>query len=406
VNYIQPIINSQTDPVFASAPQRDYNDDGILSEFIENADNNGTSLTEMVHHATTYTNLLGNSFIVMDNFDEEDIPENLQAVIEERKYPFIYSKECYDIYEYEVDVFGKLQEISFFYGMYVPVDYTSEVYLYKRFTATEIEYFWIEKVKDDTGLISDAHHTVSLTDHALGVVPVVYYCKDVLPVPPTYYSMASLARAIYNTGSEIQDLQRAQSFSILLIPSTFSGNEPQDNIVVSTHNALFYDSDANHQPSYIAPDSNIMKTNQETMDQQINLLIQQADVLGTTALSNANGASSGVAHSYRFFGKQQQLKNSSMIANFYDEKTVELLGLFMDKEYDYEVKYQDTFAPTFVESKEKITSLEQVANMNISDEVTSRVFADITTIVADIMQWEDEELESALGSITEINEVL
>jgi len=405
-NYIAPIIDAQTEPVFVTEPQREYNDNPIIDGFINNADNNGSSLTSIIKHSTTYTNLLGNSFIVMDNFSQDEIPENLQAVIDDRKYPYIYSKECVDVYEYETDIFGKLLQITFFYGMYKPSDYEEEVYLYKRFTAEEIEYFWIEKVKNDDGKVVDTHRTVSLTSHTLGVVPVVYYNPDILPVPPKFYSMASLARAIYNTASEIQDLQRSQSFSILLIPSTHTSGEPDDTIVVSNHNALFYDSDATHAPSYISPDSNIMKTNQDTMDKQINLLIQQADVLGSTAMANGNGNQSGIAYSYRFFGKQQKLRESSNIATYLETKLIELLGKFMGVEYEYSVTYPDSFAPTFAENKDKLVALEGVANMNISDTVTSMVYGDITSIVGEIMQWDDEQLNDALESITEVQEIV
>ena len=406
-NYISSIIDAQTEPCFVKDPQREFNDNGIIESFLDDADNNGTNLTSIIKHATTYTNLIGNSFIVMDNFAQEEIPENLKAVIDDRKFPYIYTKECVDVYEYETDIFGKLLEITFFYGMYKPSDYNEDVYLYKRFTPEEIEYFWLEKVKDDeTGKLVETHRTVSLTSHTLGVVPVVYYNSDVLPVPPKFYSMASLARAIYNTASEIQDLQRSQSFSILLIPSTRGDAEPDDNIVISSHNALFYSSDATHAPSYISPDSNIMKTNQDTMDKQINLLIQQADVLGSTAMANGNGQQSGIAYSYRFFGKQQKLRESSNIANYLETKIIELLGIFLGTQFEYKVQYPDSFAPTFAENKDKLVALEGVANMDISDTVTSMVYGDITSIVGEIMQWDDEQLNSALDSITEVQVVV
>lgn len=409
VNYIQPILDSQTDAVFNSEPLREIEGDeasGIVEGFIQDADNNGTSLTDVVKHATKYTNLLGNSFVIMDNFNEGDIPNNLQDVINERKYPFIYTKETYDVYEYETDIFGSLIDISFFYGMYTPEGSDKEVYLYKRFSQSEIEYFWVEEVINDDGTKEVNHRTVTLTKHELGVVPVVFYNSDILPVPPTYYSMATLAKAIYNTSSEIQDLQRSQSFSILLIPSTSTGEEGADNIVVSNHNALFYDADATSQPSYIAPDSNIMKTNQESLDKQINLLIQQADVLGSSAVSNASTASSGVAYAYKFYGKQQKLSLSSKVASYYDEGIIELLSKFIGVKINYEVKYTDTFAPTFAENKERITTLEQIANMDISDTVTSMVHADITKIIGGILDWDENELEGALDSITEVATVL
>ncbi len=116
INYMKPIIDSKVSPVFSIAPQREFNDaTGLIDNFLLNADCNNTTLEKMIESATLQTVMKGNGFLIVDNFKLGDIPENLQEVIDERKYPFVYEKQEEDIYKYELDEFGKLLEISFFY---------------------------------------------------------------------------------------------------------------------------------------------------------------------------------------------------------------------------------------------------------------------------------------------------
>ena len=403
INYLKPIVDSKVQPVFTIEPQREFNDaTGLVDAFLLDADNNSTSLSDLVKSATLQTVLKGNGFLIVDNFKLENIPQSLADTIEQRKYPFVYEKQCEDIYKYELDDFGKLLNISFFYGMYTPENSSDEVYLYKRFTKTEIEHFYVEQ-KLTQKVTTERMTTVHKSNHTLGIVPVAYYNRDIVPLPPTYYSLATLARSIYNSSSEIQDLQRAQSFNILLIPSTTPGQDAQDNLVLSAHNALFFDSDAKNKPEYISPDSAIQTVNQAILDKQLSTMLNQADVLGTSVETTSTG--SGIAEAYKFFAKKQALLESSVIASNLDKQVLNLFSLFTGSDYKYEVEYNKSFAPTFAENKQQIESLEAVGNMNISPTVTAMVNATIVEIVSETMEWKPEELDTALGSITEKQEV-
>lgn len=399
-NFVYPVVSAKVDPVFSDDPQRIY-DNAFIDAFIDNCDNNGTELQDVIHHATLYTVLLGNSFIIMDNFAESDIPATAEEQLVYRKFPYIYTKEVQDVYSYEVDQFGRLLEITFYWGVYAPSNQSTEAYLYKRFTKDEIQFFTMSKNKKGV----NTTQMISAVPHYMGVVPVVYFNREVLPFSP-HYSMATLARAIYNTGSALEDLTRSQWFSILVLPSSYGGNEPKDAVVISNHNALFVDSDATVQPNYISPASDILTSGLSYYQQQITNLIQTADVLGTTALGSSNTASSGIAESYKFFGKQQALKLSSQIAEYLDEQVIKLFNIFMNQQAEYEVKYNDNFAPSFTDIQQKIVLLESIADRDISDAVTSNVNADIVALVGQFMGWEDERLQSVLESVPEVSQII
>lgn len=399
-NFVYPVVSAKVDPVFSEEPQRIY-DNEFIHEFLEDCDNNGTSLEDLIQHTTLYTVLLGNSFIIMDNFELTDIPATAQEQLMYRKFPFIYTKEVQDVYSYEVDQFGRLTEITFYWGIYAPTNQATNAYLYKRFTKDEIQFYTMTKNKKGQQI----SQMISAVPHYMGVVPVIYFNRDVLPFSP-HYSMATLARSIYNTGSALEDLTRSQWFSILVLPNSYAGNETKDTVVISNHNALFVDSDATVQPNYISPASDILTSGLSYYQQQITNLIQTADVLGTTALGTSNSTSSGVAESYKFFGKQQALLISSQIAEYLDEKVIEMFNMFMNQEAPYEVKYNDNFSPSFTETQQKVTLLESIADRNISDTVTADMNADIVTLVAQFMSWDDDRLQTALESIPEISQII
>ena len=399
-NFVKPIVDARVNPVFVSEPNRTY-DNEIVDLFLKNCDNNETSLTKYIHKATTETVLLGNSFIVMDNFPENEIPETLNQVIEDRKFPYIYSKSVLDVYEYKTDIFNKLEEITFYYGLY-EWDGEDEVYLYKRFTKDDIEYFILKEEEDDDGTVKTAKTVISTTVNELGRVPVAYDNKDILPMAP-YYSMASLARNMYNTDSELKDLSRSQMFSILLIPSINPTADSQDNIVISNSNAIFYDSQSTNTPEYISPDSSIMTVQMENRSKQIENLLSTADVLGSSVVNKGTSASSGVAMSYEFFGQMYALLESSNIASNLEEQVIEILGLYLDTEIEYYTEYPREFSPTFNETQQKINALNDVVKMNISEEVSIEMNKSIVKLLGEQMEIEPETLTVLVDSVVSLD---
>ena len=390
VNYMRPIIDAKVAPVFSTPPQREYtiNDGGLLDAFLSDATNNSDSLESVIYKATLKTTLLGNSFIVMDNFPEEMLTDSLQDTIANRAFPYVYVLSPKNVYSYEVDDWHNLVSFTFFWreekNNYETIKY------YKRMTKDAIEIVVID---------SDKIKVIRRTEHNFNAVPVVYFNQDVLPFSE-YYPMSTLARTIYNNSAEVVDLFRSSAFSILTLPTRNPSGDTQNDIVVGSKNALLYDADSSHEPAYISPDSAILSNSVEYSKALINQLIQSADVLGTTAISNNNGATSGIAESYKFFGKQQALMISSKIANTLETLVVRLFGLYTNNNYDdYAVKYRENFTPTFTDYKNKLEALEKVAQMDISDNVTYNIYADIVDIVADVMKWEDERLSSVKDSI-------
>ena len=378
-NFLGPIVDAKVKPVFSSPPVRSYNNNELMDLLIENADNNGTPLTDIIEEATLAANLYKNAFIVMDMF--EDVPSTLEDVIYDRRIPYVYVKTPMDVYEYESDDFGKLTSITFFHGENT----------YKKFDTTTTTVF----TKDDS---TDATNIIAQADHGINEVPVVYLDTEVLPFP-NHYGMATLSRKIYNVDSEINDLSRSQMFNILVIPGINSGDEESDGIIVSTDNALFVDPEARNLPGFIGPDSSIMDSQLSYFRELVKTLIQSADVLGSSAIATGNTGESGIALTYRFYGKQQALKISSKIAAKFDTEVMRIFNLMCGEEpVEYSVAYENNFAPTIEEIKEKITVLKEVMSLELGEEVEKELKSQIILLVGKLIGLNSDRIVELVSS--------
>ncbi len=376
-NLLMSIVDSTVDPVFNEEAKREY-DNELVEAFLDNVDNAGTSMDKFIYGVTLFTKLLGNMYVVMDNFS--DVPESLGDIIATRKYPYVYSKKPQDVYEYTQDEFGNLTYISFYYTL------DSE--------GNQLYKGW----DDSVGIIyrcddqSGERLIVKEVKHNLGVVPVISWDKEVLPFPP-YYSMATIARAIYNVDSEMRELTRSQGFSILVIP----GQQPKSGIVIGKNNALFISENASAFPAFISPNQSILDSINKYRDSLVNSLLQSGDILGSTAMSNAS--SSGVALAYRFMGTADSLKGTAQIAKYYDEKIIKMFGTFFGTEFEYEVEYCDNYIPSFVETQAKLVTLENLLALNINDTINAHIEKVIVDYLATMSDADDDEVAMLKQSI-------
>ena len=90
-NYLRPIVRAMIEPVFTEEAIRTIQDgDGneltglMINSFIEDADNDGSTLQEVTEDVVTFSRLQGVSFAVVDNFKKEELSETVQENIDNR----------------------------------------------------------------------------------------------------------------------------------------------------------------------------------------------------------------------------------------------------------------------------------------------------------------------------------
>jgi hypothetical protein len=331
----------------------------------------------------------------MDNFPADEIPPTEMEAVNQRKLPYIYTKELTDVKDYETDIFGALTSITFYYGKTSLHDQEDQVNVFVTYTRDDITKF--AEYTDTEGKLTTRE--IDVYRHNLGLVPVAFWNReDITPIPP-FLNMAQMARKIYNVESEINQLERTQNFSLLLIPSINAGSEPDSHIIVSTDNALFYDAESGSAPSFISPDSSLMNSALEYHSQCVNTLLQSADVLGSTAVQRGSKAESGNALAFKFFGKQQALKNSARKAEWFERTLVSMFGEFVGIDITYDVVYNDRFTPTYDEVVMRLGSMRDVISMNINDELNKQLFKDTVSLLAIQNNWSDEVLNNMIATI-------
>lgn len=378
------IVDSIVNPVFNTPAKREY-DSELVEALLEDVDNAGTNMQQFIYGVTLATRLLANAFVICDNFS--DTPETIGEVISERRFPYFYMKKPQDVYEYTQDIFGNLTFISFYYS----IDNEGNV-IYKG---------WDDSVSVMYRVDADSGERVVIREvkHNLNKLPVIVWTNDILKFP-TYYSMATIARAIYNVDAQMRDLSTVQGLSLLIIP----GQQPKDGVRIGRHHALFINEQASQTPNYISPNQAILDSLREYRESLVNSLLQAGDILGSTAMSNAS--SSGVALSYRFMGTADSLRTTSMIAEHFESKMVELFGVYMGQYFEYEVHYEDNYAPSFVETQAKLVTLENVLALNINDSVNGAIHKSIVDLLATFTEMDDDtvamlkqSIDSDLGQI-------
>jgi hypothetical protein len=391
-NFIKPIISAQVDPVFSQMAQRGAtNSDDKLKSFLLDTDNNGTGIQKLIYKAVTQTTLMKNFFIIVDNFPEEEIPKSDADAIRKRKLPYVYTKSIMDVSEYKQDKFGKLIEITFKYGVTAPSEEKEQCFIYKKFTCYGSEKYYHRK--DGTKI------TVNSIDYGWGRVPVAFYNKDEITPQPPYYQIARMSKKIYNIESRLDDLNQAQSFSILLIPSVNQSAEKDGSMVVGKYNALFFNSESAQAPTFISPDSSLMDSSLEYYNTTKGTLVASADVLGSTAEQRTSKGESGKGLAIKWFGKSQEVKNKARVAEALEEEVVEIFGLFVNVKYDYTVVYDDKFTPTYDEVALRLASSGAILKMNLSKESNLEAKKDIVRMTAIQNNWSQDTLDTVIKSL-------
>lgn len=341
-NYISGILNSTIEPVFSQPALRETNN-ATFEAFLSNVDNNNTPIQPFVEHVITMARLLGSAFIVMDSMIE--VPTNEKQAIDNRLYPYIYTKLPQDVYSYTTNKYGALESITFFME---EMEDGVKTYMY-----------WDNTCGMSQRFINGELVTTSKYDHNFGAIPVIVV-KDTeqkgILIHPPYYDMARLNMTIFNQDSEQRDLERVQGFSMLVVP----GTQPDTDVEIGSHNLIYIDSDASQSPKYIAPDANVLATLRTSSEHNVDALINMANVLGSTAVNNGNSTKSGTAMAFEFVGQNFQLLQTSTLANKIENDIAKMFGFFINKMFDYTVHYRSDYAPSSTVVLSKLAILKEI----------------------------------------------
>ena len=114
LNYVMPIVNALTDPIFKRKPLRDYHGaaETVAKEFLTDVDGNGSDISAFLKRAAITSKLYGVSFIVVD-MPKQIAARNLGEMLQMRQFPYLYMMRPENVRQYGIDKNGNLLYIEF-----------------------------------------------------------------------------------------------------------------------------------------------------------------------------------------------------------------------------------------------------------------------------------------------------
>jgi len=276
-NQIIGMVTSATAPIFGDKVQRTY-DTEIYKSFCQNVDMIGTDLTTFLKECSTYHTLLGNVFIVMDNVESPST--TVGSAIKNRDYPFLYKKLPHEMKSVKVDRFGGVEKATFSLGK-------------REINGKETECFrTVSNGAQCDWYTGDDKKRVDIGETIQGT-RIIMTGTEIMPVPP-FLSLCQIARTIYNMDSEQRDLERAQAFSLLQLPSDM----PEKATKIGVHNVLYVGNEGTRDAKYVSPDAQILQTLGISSDRMTVRMKDQARNLGIRVVEKHYKSGTALSHDY------------------------------------------------------------------------------------------------------------
>ena len=378
INIFKPVVNCMVDPVFSEPIKREFSND-TFQDFIENADNCGTPMENIVKSLIGDARRKDISFCVMDNFAQEELVEyqNAEQARKARKFPYICMKKVQEVYKWTVSKQGALESIDFFDEKIKGLDLkdkNKEVQTYKRWDAQAWLTYWIKKGEKG----EETEMPIASGIHGLGVIPVypvLDFCstKNLSKLPdPNLYDLAALCFALFNKESEVVSLEMFQCFSLLCL----SGADSNTIQTIGAANFISVSNDSKFPPSYASPDAahlvNLVK-NCDRLEEKIYKYAQQKGVIAVRK------ESSGISKEWDFRAEEAVLKATAKAAANLETWIADTFQLYTKETFDYNVVYTENFQPNF--KQEQVKEGLTIIDMNPPASLAARIWKRIAIVL-------------------------
>ena len=409
-NFLRQIVDATYVPVFSIGATRQTTVNGKLDEdgkacplwnsFLDDVDNRHHHIQSFVKKVVRHARIMGVSFVIVDNMP--NIPTLAMDSLKDRLFPYVYMRLPMQVEasETKIDEFCKIEQICFREAPEKVFDAkTGQYELQPRWKLWTRDYSIKLKKNKDTGKFEEVPG--SRIVYNLGEVPVFPVMSsevedDTILPHPDFYNVAKSNWALYNIDSCQMRLIRSQMFPILCMPQT-SDNDPGNKQAASPLQGFYLP--ANHDgmvyplPFYLAPPTGPYVELSATIASLKEDIYRQAGQQGVTGVVKS---SSGVAKAYDFAAQEHVLKETAKMGKHCEEHIARLFQKYVLSEvFDYDVLYEDNYAPANVVDDVKLYSDYKNAEPGIQgkalalEQMTRAVFSDL----------DDEEVQPVIDEI-------
>jgi len=322
-NLVAPNLNRYVGYIFKNPPTRVVNNK-LLTTFIDDCDNASNSLDVFMSNTALEVKIRGVGLVLVD-MPETLTSTTLEEQLNNREIPYLKFIPPENVVDFKLDKFGKFEFISFYDTMTDPDDLTQEIQVVRYFD----KIGW--KVTDL------ADNVIKQGEHALQKCPIVLISEtgDFLDTGE-FTQVAQLAKRHYNLNSELDELLRGQTFSILTIQTDIAPDSEAE-INIGTDNALFYGQGLD-RPDFIAPSAdpattymNKIKEIEKTIDRIMYNI-------------NTNEArESGISLQMKFQGLNSSLSKFASRLEDAERRIFEIACDWLGIPYDYDIVYNKEF---------------------------------------------------------------
>lgn len=362
-------------------PRRDKADAPLVTLFLEDADLRGNHLDRFLVSLATQLRARGTMLVVIDK-TEGQAPQDLAAQQQRRAVPYVRTAAPEDVIAWRMDYLGaRFEEITL--------------------AARE---WWADKLIDVERTYTASGWEVRKADggqvlasgtHPFGECPVLGVTETGSPFPllGKYEQIAELSVRLFNARSELDEILRGQTFSLLTLqvpPEHTSGfNASEIAATIGTHSMLVH---SGAQPDFIAPDAGPGKVYLAVIE-QLREAIARVAMEDTNSPSKFATQESGAARRMRFDAMNAELVAFSMQLQQVERRIWRLFHRALGTEDRVEVQW-----PTDYNLADSTTELDILSLMQSTGFPPEVIAAKQRTIVAAEFDNEDDDLKAALDA--------
>lgn len=314
--------------------------DKMIQLIFNDANNAGDNMDVFMSGLSKLAKVRGTAVVLIDM--PKVMPKTKGQQIEQRAVPYFVNIIPENIVAYKMDKFGKFE--------YVAYSDVIDNSTYDKEDKTEVIRYYDKK---DWKVITKNGKAVDNGSHNLGICPIIHMGENgVFPDIGEFTQVSKIAKRHFNLESEMDDIMRGQTFSIL----TLQADNPSDvAITLSTDNAIKYGKGMN-APSFIAPDVSPA----ETYEKKIKALEVRIDDI-TYDISTGLSAESGVALDIKFQGLNGSLSNFAMRMEDFEIRLFDVANRYLKSKAVVQIMYPKTFDITDLEKE--IATLDKIKSL-------------------------------------------
>ncbi len=320
-NLFAPAVNRFIGYIFKDKPVRTSTNDFVRLIF-DDCNSRGDSIDVFISSFAKTAKVRGVGLILVDM--PKELPDNRADQIKMRAVPYLVEIPPESIISYKMDKFGKFE--------YIKYNDTIDRSTPQKQDRIEVErYYDAEKWE-----VTYKNEIIGDGEHSLGVCPVLAFGENgIFPDVGEFTGVAQLAKRHYNLKSELDEILRGQTFSVL----TLQADNPADyEIKLATDNAIVY-GNGSERPDFIAPKDAPAKTYQEEIA-QLEALIDRSTYNFTTN----KAPESGISLEIKFQGLNSSLSNFAMRLEDFEARIFDLVCKYLDITNDVTISYKKDFA--------------------------------------------------------------